>query len=153
MQVCEWAKRQFPAFRAVHAIGDEAEISKEDINILAVCDWSWRGWIVQLVQRFSTGGNDGSSPQNPAAGSIEAQGFEFFSPAPVRKMCCAVMTGDDAPSGSVVCQTRFNLGPNSVGNPAVSAMPDAFGPRNAGQSAAAADIDDITVHPTTSNLE
>jgi len=75
----------------------------------------------------------------------------FFLPAPVRKMCCAVMTGDDAPSGSVVCQTTFNLGPNSVGNPAVSAMPDAFGPRNAGQSAAAADIDDITIHPTTSN--
>ena len=67
-------------------------------------------------------------------------------------MCCAVMTGDDAPSGSVVYQTTFNLGPNSVGNPAVSAMPDAFGPRNAGQSAGVADSDDNIMRPMTSNL-
>jgi hypothetical protein len=31
-------------------------------------------------------------------------------------------------------------------------MPDAFGPRNAGQSPAAAGVDDIIIHPTTSNL-
>src|SRR2546429_9608650 len=59
--------------------------------------------------------------------------------APVRKIKSLVMTGDEWPKGSVVFQTTFLLGPNSVGTLVTSATPEPFTPRNIGQSLAVAE--------------
>jgi hypothetical protein len=45
-------------------------------------------------------------------------------------------TGDDLPFGISVFQALFLSGPNSTGGPATAEMPDAWGPRNCGQSSA-----------------
>ena len=53
------------------------------------------------------------------------------------KMRFRVSTGDECPGGSVVFQTTFLSGPNSVGNPEVVDTPVPLGPRNCDQSSEA----------------
>ena len=53
-------------------------------------------------------------------------------------MRSSVNTGEECPGGRAVFQTTFFAGPNSSGRLLVSAIPEPFGPRNWGQSSAAA---------------
>src|SRR4029077_5402357 len=55
----------------------------------------------------------------------------------VRKIRSSDSTGDEWPGGSGVFQRTFFPGPNSAGRPVVLDTPNAFGPRNCGQSEAA----------------
>ena len=52
------------------------------------------------------------------------------------------------PGGSLVFQTTFLLGPNLSGRPVVSETPSPLGPRNRGQSLAAAMLMTVSVNDT-----
>ena len=54
----------------------------------------------------------------------------------VTKIRSADSTGDEWPGGRAVFQRTFFAGPNSAGRPVVPETPNAFGPRNWGQSEA-----------------
>jgi len=56
--------------------------------------------------------------------------------------------GDEWPSGSDVFQMRLELGPKDSGSPAVSAIPEPFGPRKRGQSPADAQAANARMNPT-----
>lgn len=57
------------------------------------------------------------------------------------------ITRDELPTGTGVFQRTFSPGPNATGRPVSSDMPDAFDPRNWGQSRGA-HMDGPSVLPT-----
>src|SRR5437667_1262541 len=62
----------------------------------------------------------------------------------VRKTRPFARTGDDSPDATGVFQRTFWLGPNSTGG-LPSPIPDEFGPRNCGHSAAPANVGRATI--------
>src|SRR5205823_241967 len=62
-----------------------------------------------------------------------------FSTA-VRKILSPAMAGEEWPGGRAVFHTTFRSGPNSVGSLVSPETPEAFGPRNCGQSEAVSSI-------------
>src|SRR6185503_17686818 len=55
-----------------------------------------------------------------------------FPSNPVRKMRSPQMQGEELPEGSVVRQSKLDLGPNETGGFALAEMPSPPGPRNCG---------------------
>ena len=97
--IVERAERQLPAFGSIGAIGDEAGVAEEDIDVLAVGDGRGRCGTVGGLKLLFTWARSLAAPDYFAGGTIRQRVSSFSCSTAVRKMRVSVSTGEEWPGG------------------------------------------------------
>src|ERR1051326_3461552 len=74
--VVKRTERQTPAFVAIRPVGEQPEVAKENVDVVAVCDWRWRRRSVRVLDRLLAITRRLAAPCHFTAGPGEADGEE-----------------------------------------------------------------------------